>query len=157
MRAETSYDAAAVGSREVLVDELYDLGAPPHPALAHLSDGEAARRWSLHGIGHLLDIDAHDAGVLADEDFADTYETGHCLSAEPRQYFSPNDEWAPAHLRGAGVRIEDDTVVTMAGIKVLSAALLTSSADIKAWIEQEGSAGIDGGPDRCFRWKRRSR
>lgn len=41
------------------------------------------------------------------------------------------------YLRGAGVCIEDDTVVTMAGIKVLSAALLTSSDDIKAWMEQK--------------------
>ncbi|MFF0148179.1 Xaa-Pro aminopeptidase [Amycolatopsis sulphurea] len=135
VRPGAPYAAAGEAARAVLADGLRGLGVLPHPALAHLPDTEAARRWSPHGVGHMLGADVHDAGVIAAEYAAGTYQAGHCLTIEPGLYFSPYDQWAPEHLRGVGVRIEDDVVVTADGVEVLSAALPTKAGEVESWLE----------------------
>ena len=62
------------------------------------------------------------------------------LTVEPGLYFKPDDELVPAALRGIGVRIEDDIVITATGNENLSAALPRSSADVEAWIASLWSA-----------------
>jgi Xaa-Pro aminopeptidase len=134
VRPGAPYAAAGVAAAEVLVAGLSDLGVLPHPALAHLDPLQAARRWSLHAIGHMLGADVHDSAVVADEYSEGTYAPGHCLTIEPGLYFSPHDQWAPEHLRGIGVRIEDDVLVTEDGIEVLSQALPSRAADVETWM-----------------------
>jgi Xaa-Pro aminopeptidase len=56
------------------------------------------------------------------------------LTVEPGLYFQPDDLTAPEELRGIGVRIEDDVLVTADGNRVLSAALPRTSADVEAWL-----------------------
>jgi Xaa-Pro aminopeptidase len=46
-------------------------------------------------------------------------------------YVTQNDEAAPAHFRGIGIRIEDDVLVTGAEPVVLSAAVPKSIADVE--------------------------
>jgi Xaa-Pro aminopeptidase len=41
---------------------------------------------------------------------------------------------APTHLRGIGVRIEDDILITSTGNENLTAMLPRSSVDVEAWI-----------------------
>jgi Xaa-Pro aminopeptidase len=43
------------------------------------------------------------------------------LTVEPGLYFQPEDELVPAELRGIGIRIEDDILVTATGARNLSA------------------------------------
>ena len=128
--AEPGRAAAAV-----LREGLRSLGVLPHPALADLAEDDLGRRWSLHAIGHMLGIDVHDAMVVADEYVEGSFEVGHVLTIEPGLYFSPYDDYAPAHLRGIGVRIEDDLVVTPEGNEVISAALPTTSDGLEQWLE----------------------
>ena len=45
------------------------------------------------------------------------------LTVEPGLYFQPDDELVPDELRGIGVRIEDDVLVTATGARNLSAGL----------------------------------
>ena len=45
------------------------------------------------------------------------------LTVEPWLYISPDDESAPEQLRGVGIRIEDDVLVTPTGGKVLGPAI----------------------------------
>jgi Xaa-Pro aminopeptidase len=54
------------------------------------------------------------------------------LTVEPGLYFAPRDRRVPAALRGIGVRIEDDVLVTARGREVLTAAAPKTFAEIEA-------------------------
>jgi Xaa-Pro aminopeptidase len=54
------------------------------------------------------------------------------LTVEPGLYFGPRDRSVPEELRGIGVRIEDDVLVTRTGNRVLTAAAPKSVADVEA-------------------------
>jgi Xaa-Pro aminopeptidase len=56
------------------------------------------------------------------------------ITVEPGLYFKPDDELIPPPLRGIGVRIEDDILITSTGNENLAAALPRSSADVEAWM-----------------------
>ena len=56
------------------------------------------------------------------------------ITVEPGLYFKPDDELVPMNLRGIGVRIEDDILITSAGNENLTAMLPRSSVDVEAWI-----------------------
>jgi Xaa-Pro aminopeptidase len=134
VRPGVAYAEPGLAAGAVLRDGLRSLGVLPHPALAQLEEGDLARRWSLHAIGHMLGIDVHDCMVVAEEYYEATFEVGHVLTIEPGLYFSPYDDYAPPHLRGIGVRIEDDIVVTESGNEVLSAALPTTTDGMEEWL-----------------------
>ena len=56
------------------------------------------------------------------------------ITVEPGLYFKADDLLAPEELRGIGVRIEDDILITADGAENLSAALPRSSAEVEAWM-----------------------
>ncbi|MGZ4488994.1 MAG: aminopeptidase P family protein, partial [Nocardioides sp.] len=51
-------------------------------------------------------------------------------------YFQEDDLLVPEELRGIGIRIEDDVVVTADGSRNLSDSLPRASADVEAWMAQ---------------------
>jgi Xaa-Pro aminopeptidase len=59
---------------------------------------------------------------------------GMILTVEPGLYFKADDLLVPAELRGIGVRIEDDILVTADGCENLSGAMPRTSTDVEAWI-----------------------
>ncbi len=59
---------------------------------------------------------------------------GMIFTIEPGLYFGPHDLLAPEELRGIGVRIEDDVLITADGVENLSAALPRRPAEIEAWM-----------------------
>jgi Xaa-Pro aminopeptidase len=61
-------------------------------------------------------------------------EPGHVLTVEPGLYFQADDLTLPEELRGVGVRIEEDVVVTETGCRNLSAALPRRAGDVEEWI-----------------------
>jgi hypothetical protein len=47
----------------------------------------------------------------------------------------------PAELRGIGVHIEDDVLVTSAGARVMSDGLPRTASEVETWLAAQGAAG----------------
>jgi Xaa-Pro aminopeptidase len=127
----------------VLAEGLHDLGLLPVDVDEAMSDKSTVyRRWTLHGFGHMLGIDVHDCSAARKEAYRDgELGEGYVLTVEPGLYFQPEDDLVPEELRGIGVRIEDDVVVTADGCRNLSAGLPRSSAEVEAWMAAQREAG----------------
>jgi Xaa-Pro aminopeptidase len=98
-------------------------------------EGGQHRRWMVHGTSHHLGIDVHDCAQARNENYRQgTLTPGMVLTVEPGLYFKVDDELVPEELRGIGVRIEDDVLITEAGNENLSAGLPRSSSDVEAWM-----------------------
>ena len=70
-------------------------------------------RWTLHGVSHMLGMDVHDCGKAAPEAYTKgNLAEGMVLTVEPGLYFQEDDLLVPEELRGIGIRIEDDILVT---------------------------------------------
>jgi Xaa-Pro aminopeptidase len=93
------------------------------------------RRYTLHGVSHMLGIDVHDCAKARSENYRyGTLREGTVLTVEPGLYFQPDDATVPDNLRGIGVRIEDDVVVTASGRENLSAILPSKADAVERWI-----------------------
>ncbi|HEX3196089.1 MAG TPA: M24 family metallopeptidase, partial [Propionibacteriaceae bacterium] len=97
--------------------------------------GGQHRRWMVHGTSHHLGIDVHDCAQARVENYREgILQPGMIITVEPGLYFKPDDELVPKHLRGIGVRIEDDILITPEGNENLTAMLPRSSVDVEAWM-----------------------
>jgi Xaa-Pro aminopeptidase len=120
---------------DVLAHGLEGLGILASAEEALREENQFYKRYSLHGVSHMLGLDVHDCARAR----AETYrfgklEAGMVLTVEPGLYFQPDDLTVPARYRGIGVRIEDDVVITPTGCEVLSAAIPRTVADVEAWV-----------------------
>jgi Xaa-Pro aminopeptidase len=98
------------------------------------------RRWSISRAGHMLGMDVHDCNHAPRESYlTGTLSAGNVLTVEPGLYFQANDLTVPPELRGLGIRIEDDLVVTETSSVNLSAALPREPDRIEAWMAQFAS------------------
>jgi Xaa-Pro aminopeptidase len=96
------------------------------------------KAFFMHGTGHFLGLDVHDAGILRNPDKTwKPFEVGNVVTVEPGIYISPtyepvegqppiDDRW-----RGIGIRIEDDVLVTETGCEVLTAAVPKALEDME--------------------------
>ena len=91
----------------------------------------AHRPWFPHGTSHWLGRDAHDIGGYADNDSMRVLEEGMVLTVEPGLYFGVKDRKVPEALRGIGIRIEDDVLITAEGNRVLSDAIPSKPREIE--------------------------
>ena len=92
-------------------------------------------RWTLHGVSHMLGLDVHDCAHAREENYREgTLRAGYVLTVEPGLYFQPDDLLVPEDLRGIGVRIEDDVLITEDGYVNLSAALPRDPDALEAWM-----------------------
>ncbi|WP_156724840.1 aminopeptidase P family protein [Streptomyces apocyni] len=99
------------------------------------AEGDFHRRYTLCSSGHMLGLDVHDcAQARADVYLDGVLEEGHVLTVEPGLYLQPDDETLPPELRGIGVRIEDDLVITAEGAELMSGALPRTPDAIEAWM-----------------------
>jgi Xaa-Pro aminopeptidase len=95
------------------------------------------RRYTLHATSHMLGLDVHDCAAARREAYRDaTLAPGMVLTVEPGLYFQADDETVPAELRGIGVRIEDDVLVTDGGCRNLSEALPRAADELETWVQQ---------------------
>ncbi|MEV6637947.1 aminopeptidase P family protein [Actinoplanes sp. NPDC051470] len=127
----------------VLAEGLHDLGLLPVSVDEAMEKTSTVyRRWTLHGFGHMLGLDVHDCSSARKEKYTDgPLGEGYVLTVEPGLYFQPEDDLVPEELRGIGVRIEDDVLVTSDGCKNLSAGLPRSSDEVEKWLASQREAG----------------
>nr|HEX4316537.1 Xaa-Pro aminopeptidase [Kofleriaceae bacterium] len=83
---------------------------------------QSYRRFFMHGTSHWLGLDVHDAGAYTQSGKARPLAPGMVITVEPGLYIAADADGVPAELRGIGVRIEDDVLVTDAGHEVLTSA-----------------------------------
>ena len=122
----------------VIAQHLFDWGLLPEGVGVEetlAEEGQWHRRWMVHGTSHHLGIDVHDCQLALREDYMEgTLAPGMVLTVEPGLYFKADDELVPAELRGIGVRIEDDILITADGASILSDKLPRDPDAVEAWM-----------------------
>lgn len=141
VKAGADFLAAHKAAMYVLADHLHSWGILPVTADVSCADDPERpgaglhRRYTLHGTSHMLGIDVHDCALAREENYrSGTLAAGYVLTVEPGLYFQVNDRSVPAELRGIGVRIEDDVVVTDGAPINLSALLPRDPDEVTAWM-----------------------
>ena len=117
-------------AHDILIQGLLDL---------HVLDGDIDdiieekeyEPYYMHGTSHWLGLDVHDAGVYKNGEDSVFLQEGMVFTVEPGLYFGSQAEDAPEHLKGIGIRIEDDVVVTADGHRVMSAAVPKEPDDVE--------------------------
>lgn len=146
--ADAAFAAARPGARfrevheaamNVIAARTAEWGLLPVTA-AEALDGESGgqhRRYMVHGTSHHLGIDVHDCAEARREMYYDgVLEAGMVFTIEPGLYFQIDDLTVPEELRGIGVRIEDDILMTEDGPVNLSADIPRTADDIETWISR---------------------
>ena len=120
----------------VLAHGLDDLGLLPVPVEEALSPASRLyARWTLHSVSHMLGMDVHDCASASPDAYKNgDLKAGMVLTVEPGLYFQEDDLLVPEELRGIGIRIEDDIVVTEDGSLNLSDSLPRDAAAIEEWM-----------------------
>ena len=143
VRPGVRYEEVALACNRTLAEGLYDLKLLPVSVDEALDKQNMTyRRWSLHGFGHMLGLDVHDCASARKEKYRDgTLEEHYVLTVEPGLYFQADDELVPDELRGIGVRIEDDVLVTADGARNLSAGLPRTADEVQTWLAAQRAQG----------------
>ena len=125
-----------LAGQEVLAKGLESMGVLPVSAEESMKpDVGLHRRWSVHGVSHMLGMDVHDCAQARKDQYAEgVLAPGMILTVEPGLYIHPDDQLFPAEYRGIGVRIEDDVLVTETGFRNLSAALPAHPDEVEVWM-----------------------
>lgn len=116
---------------ERLTAGLVELGLLSGRVEALIAAGEQ-KRYYLHRTSHFLGMDVHDVGRYFPDGEPRRLAAGMVLTVEPGLYIREDDERAPPELRGTGIRIEDDVLITEAGNEVLTAALPKDADELEA-------------------------
>lgn len=115
---------------KVLVQGLVDLKLLSG-SIDSLIENKDYLRFYMHGSGHWIGLDVHDAGIYRFDGVWRDLANGMVMTVEPGLYI-PDAEDIPKHWRGLGVRIEDDVLVTNNGPDVLSKDVPKTVAEIEA-------------------------
>lgn len=131
VKAGLKFNALKKYSEKVLADELIKAGI--------IKREHEIKKYYIHGIGHHLGLDTHDAVPYGSGDSFDnnTLKAGNVLTIEPGLYFPEDDKNIPKKYRGIGVRIEDDVLVTRNGAKNLSEDIIKEPDEIEEFMAAE--------------------
>ncbi len=137
-----TFDEVHQASVRTLVEGMLALGLLKDTTVDEAIEKETFKRWYMHRTSHWLGMDVHDVGRYHLKGASRGLEPGMVLTVEPGLYIAPHDEQAPEHLRGIGIRIEDDVLVTASGADVLTRDIPKEVADLEAII---GSGSLEVG------------
>ncbi|WP_217253408.1 aminopeptidase P family protein [Streptomyces sp. AC602_WCS936] len=135
LRPGARYGDFHEAAMRVIAEGLDGWGLRPPGATASTPVSGLYRRYTVCGSGHMLGLDCHDCAGARDKTYlGGTLEPGHVLTVEPGLYFQPDDLTVPEELRGIGVRIEDDFVITADGALCLSSGLPRGADEVEGWV-----------------------
>lgn len=135
LRPGAAYGAFHDAAMRVIAEGLDSWGLRPYGRTASTPVPDLYRRYTLCGSGHMLGLDCHDCASARNETYsAGVLERGHVLTVEPGLYFQPDDLTVPEELRGIGVRIEDDFLITDGEAICLSSDLPRSAEEVETWM-----------------------
>jgi Xaa-Pro aminopeptidase len=100
-----------------------DLNAIARKAIEEAGYGD----YFIHGLGHFVGLDVHDAG-----EYQEPLAAGMVITLEPGIYIPEKQ---------IGVRIEDDVLVTATGAKILSDGIPREPEAIEKWLSEGRAAG----------------
>ena len=124
------FDKPHMAALRTLVQGLKDLKVLDG-SVDGLIEEQAYRPYYMHGTSHWLGLDVHDSGPYRNADRATELQSGMVFTIEPGLYFGTQATESPSHLKGIGIRIEDDVLVTNTGHKVLSSSIPSEIDDIE--------------------------
>lgn len=136
-RPGVSFRCVHEAAMRVIAERTAEWGLLPVTAEEALNadTGGQHRRYMVHGTSHHLGIDVHDCAQARREMYYDgILEPGMVFTIEPGLYFQIDDLTVPVELRGIGVRIEDDILMTPDGPENLSAGIPRTADEVEAWI-----------------------
>jgi Xaa-Pro aminopeptidase len=120
---------------EVFARGLVRLGLLEDAEEALKEENQFYKRFTLHGVSHMLGLDVHDCARARPEKYRQgKLEPGMVLTVEPGLYFQLDDEKVPRKYRGIGIRVEEDVLVTARGCRVLTAEIPNQAEAIEAWM-----------------------
>lgn len=125
----------------VIAEKTAEWGLLPGTAEESLrAENQFHRRYMVHGTSHHLGLDVHDCAQARREMYHDgEVVEGMVFTIEPGLYFQPDDLTVPEELRGIGVRIEDDILVTADGAVNLSSRIPRTADEVEAWIARQNA------------------
>jgi len=97
--------------------------------------GKALGQYFIHGLGHHIGLNVHDAG-----DHCVPFQPGMVITIEPGIYIPEEN---------LGVRIEDDVLITEFGAKLLSERLPRNPDEIEKIMAEAATARTKGGKDEA--------
>ncbi len=121
---------------KILTKGLVDLGILKG-RVPTLIKNAAYKPYYMHKTGHWLGLDVHDVGDYQVEGVPRVLEPGMVLTVEPALYFSSSDKKVPRYLKGMGIRIEDDVLVTKDGFDVLTKDTPKTITEIEALMRKK--------------------
>jgi Xaa-Pro aminopeptidase len=132
-RPGVPFTAPHEAATAVLCDGLADLGITASADEAR-AEGRHVR-WTLHRTSHMLGLDVHDCHQARIQSYGEgELRAGMVITVEPGLYLRHDDLLVPEDLRGTGVRLEDDVVITEDGCRVLSEALPRHPDAVEDWM-----------------------
>lgn len=134
MTKKSLQDETIRGLVDIMIEEKVLSGSP-----TQLIENLEYKRYYPHNVGHWLGLDVHDAGLSEVNGEARAFEPGFVLTIEPGIYIPADDDKVPEELRGLGIRIEDDILVTAEGHVNLTASAPKEVAELEAIIGQAKS------------------
>ncbi len=117
-------------AENVLIDAMIDLNLL-NGTREEIKTSESYEKYFMHGTSHWLGLDVHDAGEYKTGDNWTTLPVGCVITVEPGIYIRADDMDAPEELRGIGIRIEDDILITADGYLNLTADTPKTISDIE--------------------------
>jgi Xaa-Pro aminopeptidase len=128
----TTFDDVHKVAVRRLTEGMVDLGLLKG-SIDELIEKKEYEKFYMHRTGHWLGMDVHDVGAYRDSDGSRKLQRGMVLTVEPGLYVARDGEVeVPEALRGIGVRIEDDVLVTDGAPEVLTRDVPKRTADVEA-------------------------